>query len=581
MLKSRSICYGIIILMLAGLVGCNKNKKDDAKLTNKLKIPESFKYIPADTPYMFGDIKAIPYEELGWPIFDSYAASVAQLRQTVATNVEGMPPEMVSADDRLALAVLDELDGRMTPEGIKELGLSTSSHFALYGIGVWPAVRIELSDSTKFSAALDRIEAKVGEKMPTKTFDKYTFRYIENDGMTIPLIVTETELLMGITPQKFEQEYLGLLTGTARPAKSMFEDNKLRAMQKDYGMLPYVSGYTDMRPVFDVMLGKETESLVARSLLALGEPLPELSAECQTEYTEMYQSVPRMVFGYTTLTKDRVKGVFGVEVTSELPKRLMAAKASVPGYEDDHRRTAMFSMGLGLDLGKLVDVLRDEAQRVGANPYKCENLVWINDSAEEAYFNLGNMPPFARTIQGVDFVLSDVDFEDDQLRKLQLIALVKSSNPQDLFNNLKLFFPEQLGTVTLAADSKPVALQLPPEVAMNMPTMPIPHLAMSQSALGLAMGEGMQDLMSKQVAEPGDGNTPILSLTYDIAKFMGLIMKNIPMDTMSEDERKNFENLAKMNEVVGPTTASFDIRENGFFFDFDAVLYLKDKQAEK
>jgi hypothetical protein len=53
------------------------------------------------------------------------------------------------------------------------------------------------------------------------------------------------------------------------------------------------------------------------------------------------------------------------------------------------------------------------------------------------------------------------------------------------------------------------------------------------------------------------------------------------MDTMSEDERKNFENLAKMNEVVGPTTASFDIRENGFFFDFDAVLYLKDKQAEK
>lgn len=565
-MKKLWITLACLLLVLSlPMSGCKKQRKKDTKLTDQLRIPENFKHIPADTPYVFADIKAIPYEELGWDRYLQMSqASLSTLRETTMAGVEGMPPEMVSPDERFMLAVLDELDGRMSPEGLKELGISLEGHFAFYGIGIFPALRMELADAKKFEAMIARIEGKVGEKMPTKTWKDMTFRYLGDSEAMLPVIITDNELLVGLTTTKFEDEYLSYLTGKKLPEKSLFQDNRLLAMQKQYEMLPYMSGYMDTRGLVDVLVGQDSTSLLARSLRSTGEELPPLSDACKGEFSQLSKDVPRVVFGYTEVTKNSASALMGVEVLNGMPQRMMAAKAAAPGYASELHQQALLSIAFGVDVDKFIEAMRQEAQSIGQQPYTCEELTWINESAEEFYFSSQQLPPFLRSVRGVSLVLSELDFANNQLNKLATVSVVRSANPQELFDSLKLFFAAQLGEVNLKPDGQAVTVPLPEGLKAQIPGIPTPHMAMTSGALGFSMGPGMQDAMLKDM-KGAEGQSPVFGVTYDMSRFAALIDANMPRDGMSDEERQTYDSMLEAYRSIGPASFSFDVTERGFF----------------
>ncbi len=69
------------------------------------------------------------------------------------------------------MAVLDELGGNLSTESLNRLGISLQAHHAIYATGVFPVIRLELSDAQELRNAIARIEAKMGYQLPVKNLN--------------------------------------------------------------------------------------------------------------------------------------------------------------------------------------------------------------------------------------------------------------------------------------------------------------------------------------------------------------------------------------------------------------------------
>lgn len=580
-ISTQRLFAGVLLISLIMLAACSKNKKKDGALTdNEQRIPEHFKFIPADSPFVITSIKTVPYKQLGWNVDAQFANAMKTLKSSAEqmTQMYGTF-EQAPPDARLMLAVLEELDGRNSLADLKELGITDDGHFSMYGIGVFPALRLELGDAQLFEAMLQRVEARVGESVPTKTIGSRTFRAIEEDGLMIPIIVTDSELLIGVTSVPFATDFVGYLVGDKKPAKSMYDENNLLTMQKQYGMLPYVSGYADFRGITAAMLKTDTSSLTAQTLNAMGEPIPDVSEQCKVEYTKLVGDMPRVVFGYTELTRGSVKATMGLEVTSDLPKRLMPMKANSPAYGSDVQKNALMAMTLGINIDKTIEVLRNEAQRVGSDPYTCENLTWMNESAEEFYFNAQQIPPVFRTVLGSSFILSDLDIDvaNKKINKINFMTILNNADPTTFFSALKLFFPDLFGGIDPKTDLQPVAIPLPADLMSEIPGLPTPMMVMSPQALGVSLGQEVQTTTKDYVKTSSDTPSPVMSFSYDMKRIMELIIGVMRDAQVSPEELSQFEAMMSTYKDLGPTTVSFDVQENGFFINIDAVMMNGDK----
>ena len=131
-IETRRVATALLLLCCIALAGCgNKNKRpDDGLVSDKDPVRGFLATIPADTPYAFVAVEPMPLGPmLGW--MGSWADSVTSMMQNFQDVLqdEYLPPET-----KLVYALMDELSGKYTPEGLKSLGFSVSPRFALYGI---------------------------------------------------------------------------------------------------------------------------------------------------------------------------------------------------------------------------------------------------------------------------------------------------------------------------------------------------------------------------------------------------------------------------------------------------------------
>jgi hypothetical protein len=517
-----------LIVMLVGLtlvastLGCKTtNAKDDSLITKQLKIPEHFKHIPADTPYVMADIEPFPYDELDWQFIESYGALVTELRDQLTAEARNMPGDSVDKELQLVLAILDELDGNMSPEGLKTLGVAIQGHISLYGVGAFPVYRLELSDSDKFEAMVSRIEAKVGEEIPRATRGEHEYRELRADELVIPILITDDELVFGMTHANFADTFIDYMTGDKMPERSLYQDNALLEMMRKHSFKPYVAGYLDVTRLVAVVTGEDTSSLLAQSLLAAGLDAPDIEASCRAEYNQLAAAAPRFIMGYDEITRTHMAATFGLEMNTPLAARLASARGSIPGFTSAKRNSSLFSYGMGVDLKALVEVLRGEAKRLGEDPFQCPELVEINDMAAAFNSAAQQIPPFISTLLGADVSLLGLDLDSGMVTRLQGTAVIRMAEPDALMGTLKLLVPE-LTNLTIKPGDAPVALTLPQDLAALGPGVTTPYIAMSDDAIGLCIGEGTQAHMLDLINAPAQ-RTPLMSIAYDMAKIVELI----------------------------------------------------------
>lgn len=567
-----------LLTLSVGAMGCGPKKPTDGSLiSGKVKTPEYFRYIPADTPYVVANMAPLPYDQLDWDVFSTSSQSLATLRQTIDKDLAKSNDNSRAA--RVVQALLHELDGNMSKQGLEARGITLAGHTAIYGIGPFPVMRVGLSDGAKFEAFVGRVEQKSGVVIPKKTLGGVSYREYRRDDVVLAMAVTDREAIVGLTHEKYSSEFLQYAFGLKKPAKSMYEDNRLRAMLGKHGWAPYSAGYLDIEQIVNVLSGKETNTMTAQILKASGAPVPPVDDVCRAEYAQIASTMPRLVFGYKDLTRNSFTFEAGVELTGEPLKIGQQIQAPVPGYDPKDADKALVTFGLGINAEQVVNVLTQKAVDIQAKPYQCKNLQQLNKTIAEAGQNTSNLPPLAQSLRGALLELRDldVDIQNKKVVRLQAMALVRTTDPKGLFDLIKNMAPP-LQNAALSPDTPPVTLPYPAAAQQTFADIPAPQIAMGKDSLGISIGEGMLELMRARFKSPGSIKA-IQVYGYDINRIVELVRRRLG-DMPDEEVQRIIQQLGASYEMFGPTQVRMGFTEQGMMMNMHAIIRGK-KAAQK
>ena len=192
-------------------------------------------YVPADTPYLYANIEPTPPELVDAFILRA-GPSLAALRtlfDDLEIEINTTDPEEHS-EARLVAALLAEFDGKLNREGLESLGLSLESHMAIYGMGVFPVVRISLKDADALLSAIARVETASGINFAQRSLGENEYWKItdgeEQAGVYIAIV--DEHFAISMFPSSAEAEWLPAFLGQTQPADSTFAAKQLTQLNR-------------------------------------------------------------------------------------------------------------------------------------------------------------------------------------------------------------------------------------------------------------------------------------------------------------------------------------------------------------
>lgn len=492
------------IALLLALAGCGKKPDASSPLA----------FVPADTPYVFANLEPVPQ-----PVVDQWSQMTRQLWPLSQSMYQRMLDKAETQDAtavKAARALLEEVSQHMTAGTTEQLGIKGNAHVAIYGIGVLPVVRLELANTDALRAAIARVEAKAGSKLPVARLGELDYWTLSLDKMQMLLAIVDQQLVVTFAPATASEDLRKQLLGLTRPAKSL-DAETLTTLNKRYGYTPYSSGYVDFVRLVE-FLGDDANP-VRRELAGavFGEKLPTMDPTCKTEVRAIAGKFPRVVMGYTSLTPKQMAIHVQLEMDPALAKDFAASLVGAPG-------TAGKAEGL-VDFALAVPVLKQktfwlkQAKAVVDQPYACADLADVNESFAKLKQSLDTtIPPPASDLSGFRMVLNKLDFaggvdKPDMTGKL-IVAL---TNPAGAVAMAQLALPS-LKDVKLLPDGKPVALPA------DMAPAPVPPLfiAMNDQAIALSAGSGEEATLSAFLTAPAAAEPVFLRMRFTGAMYARL-----------------------------------------------------------
>ena len=465
---------------LLAIAGCGK-KQDSL-------TPLSF--VPVDTPYVIANIDGAPEAltarwsqqmKAVWPlmkrIYDPLIAEVAKKDSAIAQVLH---------------AVVDEVSQRDTPEKWREIGLSTTAHGAIYGVGLLPVVRIELADPDAFRSMIARVEQNGGAKLDTARIgeqDVWTFGQAPVQGL---LAIERNHLVLTIVPTQADEALKRRVLGIDLPQKSVADSGALVDFNKQRGYLPYGSGWIDTRRVFALY---NDDPAIAAFAQAVGSATPKLDATCRSEFEALAAQAPMFALGYTALDANQIKFHGRLDLAPALAKSLSALPGALPAAATD----SLFDMAFALPILRGRDFLVAQAEAVAKAPFACPTLVPLNQEMADLHDKLDKMiPPPLADLVGVRVSVSRFAWPDKAaMPEVSGRVLLASANPAFLTNLARVSVPA-LAQLKLEPDGQPVAI--PSDAVPGAPANLSLHAAMTANMLGISVGADEAPRLAKAMA---------------------------------------------------------------------------------
>ncbi len=512
---------------LLTLAACSKS--DDAvEVALKETGNTLFAYVPADTPYLAGNLQPPSDEVIDTflhriqPVLDTVQA---ELRQAIeALEAENTGDSQSTSEEQhgdmavqLMHAVLMELDGKLNRQGLESLGFDLQSHKVVYGMGVFPVVRLGLSDASALRGTIQRILDNAGTSAPEKTHQGISYWRLseDSDGQDpagLYVAILQDHLALSIFPPMAEAKLLPLFLGLQLPAESNAAA-RLAELNAKHGYTAFGSGIMDLDKLVDEFITPDT--ILAQSLAASGEFDPAtMTPECVSEIRGIVSHTPRFTMGVTELTTAAIAMQYRLETEPNLAQQLAGLVAEIPAANLLSDRMLEFSFGMRF--GAVRDFLRDKAAAIMETPFQCEHLVDINQSATETFARLNQpMPPFVNNFRGVRLSLSEITITQSIPENARGQIAVHVDQPEMFVGMAQMFLPD-LSALTLVPGEPPVQL---PASLIPMPGI-VAFAALSDDAIGLSIGEGEETSLPDYLAEkPGPAGT-FMSTNYDMAAYL-------------------------------------------------------------
>lgn len=476
-------------------------------------------FVGADTPYLFANLQPLPaevvdvYLERVGPTLGLAQALLDDIDFEVAAGAEG------NEGARLAAAVFEELDGKFNRAGIESLGFSLRSHQAVYGMGVFPVVRLGLGDPDALRAAIARVEAAAGMAFPTETLADTTYWRIAGSGIGLYLAILDQHAALGVFPTAAETEFLPVFLGLQPPAAAADWNRELARIDQAQGFTGHGSGFLDLQRLTEELLDAGSTTSIQLERAGLAQPqLADLDEICKQEYRALAAKAPRMLAGTTELATDAVGIRYLLALDQTLAGELTTLVAEVPVASDSER--LLLSAALGIRMGRLHEMLRQKLTARSENPFRCPHLADLNTQAAQLLAQLDRpLPPFVGNLFGFRLEVQDLDLRQPGPENATGMFSLEVDKPQMLTGMAEMFVPGFDG-LGLEPGGEPV--EVPQELAsISMDGLHL-YAAMSDRAIGLALGEGQREGLAEFMAAEADNDGTFLSVSYDMGRYLEL-----------------------------------------------------------
>ena len=511
----RLLAIGTVSLLMVAACG----KTEDAVEAAIEKTDSTlFDYVPSDTPYLAGNLQPIPDEVIEvflqrfQPVLDSVQNELGKARQTLED--EDGPG--------LAIAVLQELDGKLSRQGMESLGFDLRAHKVVYGMGVFPVIRVGLSDADALRATIQRVLANAEINAPELEHQGISYWRLSGDDTAdepvgIYVSIFADHLAMSIFPPMAETELLPAFLGLEMPGDSNAVI-RLAELNAKHGYTSYGSGILDLDRFVEEFISPDT--IMAGVMATTGDFDPaDITPECKTEIRGIVSNSPRMTMGIQELTTSAFAMQYRVETKPTLAQQLAGLVADIPMANPLSERMLEFSFGMRF--GAVRDFLREKAGAIMESPYQCEHLQSINQSATEAFTQLNQpMPPLVNNFRGLRLSLSEITETNSMPVNGRGLIAVHVDQPEMFVGMAQMFLPD-LSELTLAPGEPPV--QLPASM------LPIPDVvafaALSDEAIGLSIGDGEEARLPGYLEEDAGPAGTFMSIGYDMAAYLEYTQK--------------------------------------------------------
>ncbi len=563
----------LTLVTLLILAACGKSE-ESTEATAGTATNELLAYVPADTPYLFANLEPVPEEVIDTyltrlqPVLDSMQAQLS-IGQTEMASAEGENEDDPTV--RLAHALLLELDGNLNRSGLESMGFDLRAKKVIYGMGAFPVIRLGLSDSAALRATILRVLNNAGITAPEQDFQGVSYWRISDENTAeapagLYLSILDDHLALGFFPPLAEADFLPAFLGLEVPADSDAQA-RLAQLNRTHDYTPHGSGILDLHALANQFTHPDT--VTARVLAASGAFDPAtLSTECVTEIHEIIDNAPRMTMGVTELTPTAVAFQYRLETPGTLASELMELVSEIPIADELSERILEFAFGMRF--GPVRDFLREKVTAILDDPYQCEHLSALNDSAAQAQVQLNEpMPPFVNNFRGVRVSLNEIMMSQDSIPENARGHLAVHVDKPEMFIGMAQMFLPDLSELAITPGDPPVRL---PESLVPVPGI-VAFAAMSSDAIGISVGEAEQAGLPEFLNRDAGPEGIFLSAGYDMAAYLDYTRKlgapyldqNDP-HSKAAMEIRNAANTA-FREMAGRSYTTLRFTADGFVLD--------------
>ena len=503
-------------------------------------------YVPADSAFVLANVEPMPKA-----VTEAWMKQFASVGGIYAMQARMLEKELADegADGKglnWVRALAAELKDRTAEQLMAELGIDLQMRYAVYAVGAHPVVRFELADPDKTRAFVARIEQKAGGKMPGAKIDSleyWNFVAAGEEGGRMVAAIDGSQLVFGLLGEGGDDAALRDVLGLNRPKQSIAAAGTLVQLNQEFGYTPYSSGYVDTRRLI---------ALVDDAKPAPDAPqAAELKATCEKDYDAIAKAVPRFVFGYSKFEAKSMQANMLLELRPDIAKDLQPLPAPMPGL--GATAGSALNFGFSMNLEALANFVNKQADAVIAAPYACPALVDLNDGAKKAKEQFSNPMLYATAAAfnavhviatrfkmpqvGVEAAPSEPEFAGK--------LLIGSRSPTGLIGMLGGFAP-QIAALQLQPNGELKELPADPSMPVKGPM----HAVMTDSAIGVSVGEGESATLKDALAVDAGGKT-ILAFGYGGA-FFETIFAAAAADMAKSDDadaaelRKSMEAMQKI-----------------------------------
>ena len=565
--KRSNLALLLIVALL--LSACSKEPAETSDKTSLSSSEGLLKYVPADTPYLLAMPTALPDDVLDQlePQADvtlkMYPALIKGILNSVIATKQGEGEDIDDLQE--VMPFVDELGGLLSIEGLHAAGIDRESLLVMYGVGLLPVIRITLSDGSLLEAAVTRLEDAAQKKMSVATIGAHEYRYAGGDKARVIVAIIDNELVVSVVPAELSEEHLNAVLGLTLPDENIAESLALQNLADKYDFREYLVGFIDLERIASVFL--DDQAGVNAALLSMMEyDGSAISDTCKADARSLAGIMPRIVVGYSDISVEKLSSKAVFELRQDLASGLSTMTAPVPGLGSDHG--GIFSVGMSTDILAAREFYSGRLDAMESQPYECEEFADLQAGVASGREVLNQpVPPIVYGFKGFLAVIEDIEGFDLKRQQpptsIDMRLLVSIDNTEGLLAMGALFSPE-LAALNIEPNGEPVKLEMGQIAALGLTV----HVAMTDSAIALSVGDGIEDKLGDMLQAKVSDPSPFMTFDMDAARYYSFIGDAMladggGMDAMPELREATQAIMDMARESFSRLSITVDFTEHG------------------